>query len=100
MGNIVCFYGMEKYYENHGDGVRIVTRIQDFGSDIELPFNVIKGIMTAEVDGVIYHLVIKEGRDAPGWGGSYRAIVRGGDYEAAVAAAKKFNASDVGVAWS
>ena len=98
---IISFYGRESYYENNDDGtLRIVTRTQNFGSDIELPFNVLKGIVTAEVDGVSYHLIIKEGNDFPGWGGSYRAIVRGGDYEAAVAAAKKFNASDVGVSWS
>ena len=95
--NIVCFYGMERYY---GDEGRIVTRIQDFGSDIELPFNVIEGRVTVEIDGVSYHLVVREGNDFPGWGGSYRAIVRGGDYEAAATAARKFNDSDVGVSWS
>ena len=98
---IISFYGRESYYENNDDGtLRVTIRSQDFGSDIELPFNVITGVMSVEVNGVIYHLIMKEGNDFPGWGGSYRAIVRGGDYAEAVIAAKKFNASDVGVAWS
>lgn len=97
---IVEFDSFEQYYENNaGNDLVIVTRRQVLNPIEPLPsFN---GGTRAEKDGHMYYLVVHEGHDFPGWGGSWRGVVKGApDAQAAYDAAKYFFQSDQLTHWS
>lgn len=97
------FNSFEQVYENNaGNDLVIVTRRQNLEYKGNLPkFNVSEGICRVDYEGHTYDLVQCEGHDFPGWGGSWRGVVRDApDSQTAYEAAKEFFESDQCVSWS